>query len=72
MIRGELGNYPLLCDIIKRSVSFINHIASSDGSLANISLDLEISLPEKDNILYPLRKFTLYFSETNNFFITNK
>ena len=67
MIRGELGNYPLLCDIITRSVSFISHIASSDGSLANISLDLEISLSDENNILYLVRKFTPYFSETNNF-----
>ena len=67
MIRGELGKYPLLCDIITRSVSFISHIASCDGSLANISLDLEISLSDENNILYLVRKVTPYFSETNNF-----
>ena len=67
MIRGELGRRPLFCDAIKRSLSYIKHIDLNERSLANIALDLEISLNDNVNILSIVRNFTDYFSEKNNY-----
>ena len=67
MVRGELGMRPLLCDIIRRCVLYIKHVASVNGSLANEALDLEIPLDDENNILSLVRRFTPYFQETNHF-----
>ena len=67
MVRGELGMRPLLRDMIRRCVLYVKNVASVNGSLANEALDLEIPPGDENNILSLVRRFTLYFQETNHF-----
>ena len=57
MTRTEVGRRPLLCDIISRSVSFINHIKHNHMSLANQSLKYDSELNDDCNVLQLIRKF---------------
>ena len=63
MIRGEVGRRSLLCDVITRSVKYINHVDEIDGTFANLALDFEASLCDEINVLSLARQFTPYFKE---------
>ena len=67
MTRSEVGARPLLCNIIRRSVAYIQSLDRDDKSLASQALDLEIDLYEEDNILSLVRKYTPFYHENNNF-----
>ena len=63
MIRGEVGRRSLICDVITRSVRYINHVDEIDGTFANLALDFEASLCDEINVLSLARQFTPYFKE---------
>ena len=67
MVRAELGRRPLLCNAIRRSVLYIKHTGFHDNSLANDTLNEEISSNVELTILYLAQKFTCYFSESTNY-----
>jgi hypothetical protein len=67
MIRSETGTRPLLCNIIRRSLTYIQSLSVLDESLANQALDLEINLDDEKNILSLARKHTLFYQKENNF-----
>ena len=57
MVRTELGRRPLLCDIVGRSVNFINHLKLNENSLANQSLNFDKELNDEINIFQLIRNF---------------
>ena len=67
MIRSETGTRPLLCNIIRRSLTYIQSLSGLDESLANQALDLEINLDDEKNILSLARKHTFFYQKENNF-----
>ena len=67
MVRAELGKRPLLYDVINRSILYIKHLESISGTLANCSLDSEVSCLDKCNILSLARQFSEYYSEGSNY-----
>ena len=67
MVRGEVGERPLLVDIILKSVLYIKQTAQNSESLANIVLDNELSLCDDDNILFLARTCTPYYQHDSNY-----
>ena len=67
MVRGEVGERPLLVDIIQRSVNYIKCTALNSETLANSALDSEISLGDDNNILSLAKKYTPYFQVETNY-----
>ena len=55
MVRGEVGERPLLVDILSRSALYIKQTAQNSGTIANIVLDNELSLYDDDNIFFLMR-----------------
>ena len=51
MIRAEVGQYPLLTDIINRSVGFLKHVNESESTLAKYALlyELENNIDNNDD-----------------------
>ena len=63
MVRGEVGKRPLICDVITRSTLYIKHVDSIGGSFANLALDIEASLADKNNVLSLVSQSTSYYKE---------
>ena len=61
MVRGEVGERPLLVDIIIRSTNYIKHVTLNNGTLAHSALDSEISLDYDSNILFLARTYSPYY-----------
>ena len=72
MTRTELGTRPLLCDILRRSVSFLNHVKSNPESLANQALIYERTLDDEGNVLQLVRTCTPFNQENWEPFDKNK
>ena len=69
MVRGEVGERPLLIDIILRSTLYVKQTAQNTGTLANIALDNELSLFDDDNIFFLARTLTPYYQQDTNYLV---
>ena len=61
MTRTEVGRGPLICDIIRKSVLYVQHLKSNSESLAGQALAYEWENNDENNLLQLIRKFTQYY-----------
>ena len=67
MVRGEVGERPLLIDILSKLSLYIKQTAQNSGTLTNVALDSELSLYDDDNLLFLARTLTPYYQHDSNY-----
>ena len=67
MVRDEVGESPLLIDIISKSTLYIKQTAQNTGTLANLALDNELSLYDDNNIFFLAGTLTPYYQRDSNY-----
>lgn len=63
MVRTELGRTPLICNIIRKSVLYIQNVKSRPDSLVCQALEFEGNNTDNCNIFQLVRKFTPFYQE---------